>query len=118
MPTRITSTLLICLVLLAGCGEPQTPAETTTTKPAEPGPLAKALKEKAEASAGMIPEDVMALMQKAGKELQASGLADQAKNVGQDATDFELKDPFGRPVSLAALREKGPVVVAFYRGKW
>jgi len=38
--------------------------------------------------------------------------------VGVTAPDFTLPDQHGRPVSLAALRARGPVVAVFYRGAW
>ena len=66
----------------------------------------------------MIPPEAMAIFQSAAQELAASGLLQKATNVGGKAIDFELKDAAGLPVSSAALRDKGPLVVAFYRGKW
>lgn len=38
--------------------------------------------------------------------------------VGKAAPGFTLPDIEGKPVSLEALREKGPVLVVFYRGGW
>ena len=35
-------------------------------------------------------------------------------NIGDKAPDFTLPSSTGEPVSLAALRERGPVVLAFY----
>ena len=112
---------------VAGCGDDApkdesnaaTPGEPTQLEaPAEPGPLARKLQAKADESAGMIPPDVMKLFQKAAKELADTGLLAKAKNLDGQAVDFELKDASGLPVSLQTLRDQGPVVVAFYRGKW
>lgn len=50
---------------------------------------------------------------KVGAQEQASGLTIKSK-----APDFSAKDHSGNAVSLSALREKGPVVVLFYRGNW
>jgi len=52
------------------------------------------------------------------EELRASFAMEQAIAPGDVAPDFTLPDAQGRPVSLAALREQGPVVVTFYRGGW
>lgn len=41
-----------------------------------------------------------------------------AKAVGDPAPDFELPDARGGRVTLAALRNDGPVVLVFYRGAW
>ena len=38
--------------------------------------------------------------------------------VGEPAPDFTLPDARGAPVSLAAFRERTPVVLVFYRGYW
>jgi len=49
------------------------------------------------------------------------GLPDRFPNalrVGQMAPDFTLTDAVGKPVSLGALREQGPVIISFYRGAW
>ncbi|RYY20387.1 MAG: AhpC/TSA family protein [Cytophagaceae bacterium] len=49
---------------------------------------------------------------------EASGLASQALSAGQPAPDFTLPAAGGTPVALAHLRQKGPVVLFFYRGNW
>ena len=41
-----------------------------------------------------------------------------ALKVGEPAPDFTLPDASGAPVSLAAFRERTPVVLVFYRGYW
>jgi cytochrome oxidase Cu insertion factor (SCO1/SenC/PrrC family) len=38
--------------------------------------------------------------------------------VGEPAPDFTLPDAAGAPVSLAAFRDRTPVVLVFYRGYW
>jgi len=38
--------------------------------------------------------------------------------LGESAPNFELPNQEGQATSLAALLEKGPVVVTFYRGSW
>ena len=42
----------------------------------------------------------------------------RALGVGETAPDFELPGVDGRPVRLASLLERGPVVLTFYRGAW
>lgn len=41
-----------------------------------------------------------------------------AVRVGERPPDFTLPDAAGRPVSLAELRGKKPVIIVFYRGHW
>lgn len=64
------------------------------------------------------PPEVRAVMQKATDDLRASGIMDQVARVGVPAPDFTLPNAAGVPVSLAALRARGPVVLSFYRGRW
>lgn len=60
----------------------------------------------------------LAVMDAAGAELAASGLAEHSLAAGAQAPDFALPDARGGQVRLSALLEKGPVVLAFYRGAW
>ncbi len=64
------------------------------------------------------PPEVRAVMQKAVEDLRASGIMDRVAKVGALAPDFTLPNVAGQPVSLAALRALGPVVLSFYRGRW
>jgi hypothetical protein len=64
------------------------------------------------------PPEVRAVMHQATLDLRASGIMDRVVKVGALAPDFTLPDVAGRPVSLADLRARGPVVLSFYRGRW
>lgn len=64
-----------------------------------------------------LPSDVL---QTSSKEMEhiyktqlPTGLA-----VGQVAPDFALPDPVGHIVTLSELRQRGPVILSFYRGEW
>ncbi|MEH0152792.1 peroxiredoxin-like family protein [Limibacter armeniacum] len=48
----------------------------------------------------------------------ASGILKRAKNVGDVAPSFALKNALGKDVSLQELLQKGPVVLVWYRGGW
>jgi len=62
--------------------------------------------------------EVRAVMQKATEDLRTSGIMDRVAKVGAPAPDFTLPNQAGQPVSLAALRARGPIVLSFYRGRW
>lgn len=65
-----------------------------------------------------LPAEVLAPVEAFYADL---GLPDRFPNVlrvGQVAPDFTLNDAVGKPVSSAALREQGPVIISFYRGAW
>ncbi len=64
------------------------------------------------------PDELKAVIATELKGLIASGLAKRAGKVGMLAPEFTLPDVDGNPVSSAALLEKGPLVVTFYRGFW
>jgi len=64
------------------------------------------------------PADVVATMHRAIDELRASGAADRILKPGDPAPDFRLPDATEQIVDSRALREKGPLVVTFYRGRW
>lgn len=57
-------------------------------------------------------------MHRGTAELIASAAAEKARKAGDKAPAFTLADPEGNPVSSAALLEKGPLIVTFYRGVW
>jgi hypothetical protein len=80
------------------------------------------LKERLEAikaqSRSRIPPEAQAVLQRGIDELRASGIAARVPRVGDPAPDFTLPDLTGRVVSLADLRQRGAVVLSFYRGRW
>jgi hypothetical protein len=64
------------------------------------------------------PPEVRAVMHQTTEDLRASGIMDRVVKIGAPAPDFTLPNVAGQPVSLAALRARGPVVLSFYRGRW
>ena len=65
-----------------------------------------------------VPRTVIEVMHRATAELKASGLAGQAKKVGDKAPSFSLRDPEGNVVSSNELLASGPLILSFYRGVW
>ncbi|VWD06257.1 Putative peroxiredoxin [Burkholderia lata] len=65
-----------------------------------------------------VPAEALRAMGKAAADLAASGITETALKAGARAPAFELPDAEGRPVRLNELLKDGPVVLAFYRGKW
>ncbi|MFD0688034.1 peroxiredoxin-like family protein [Actinomadura fibrosa] len=65
-----------------------------------------------------IPAGVREIMDRAGRDLAASGQAARALTTGATAPDFTLPTATGGSVRLGDLLETGPVVLAFYRGAW
>jgi peroxiredoxin len=63
------------------------------------------------------PEGVKALSAEI-ENVVRSGAGGKALKVGDSAPDFTLPDATRGSISLASLRQAGPVVVTFYRGQW
>ncbi|MFG2284938.1 peroxiredoxin-like family protein [Streptomyces sp. NPDC048595] len=65
-----------------------------------------------------LPAAARAVMERAARDLAASGRAAQARQVGDTAPGFRLPTATGEAVSLDTLLSTGPVVLTFYRGAW
>ncbi|UKY51632.1 peroxiredoxin-like family protein [Streptomyces inhibens] len=65
-----------------------------------------------------IPAAAREVMERAGRDLAASGQADRALQVGDTAPHFSLPTATGETVNLDTLLSAGPVVLTFYRGAW
>jgi peroxiredoxin len=59
------------------------------------------------------------MMEAATRDLRATGIEQRALHTGDAApADLTLPDALGRPVRLAELWQRGPLVLLFYRGGW
>ncbi len=65
-----------------------------------------------------VPAETRAINERAIEELRSTGIAERALRVRDQAPAFTLPDQNGNPVSSAELLVKGPLVVAFLRGRW
>lgn len=65
-----------------------------------------------------FPEEIKSKLLEDLKKLDESGLVERAPKVGEKLKDFKLSNQLGKESSLTTLREKGPVVITFYRGGW
>lgn len=80
--------------------------------------LSDLLEKMREASWGAWPTKRRALVERANRDVQESGILDQIVKVGETAPDFELQDAEGNEITLAGKLAKGPLVLTFYRGHW
>jgi hypothetical protein len=65
-----------------------------------------------------IPAESRLVMERAVDDLRRSGALEHVVKVGQHAPHFTLPTAGGRPVALAELLGRGPVVLSFFRGRW
>lgn len=80
--------------------------------------LAEKLEATRVASAGRIPPERAAIMERATNDLRKSGILDRIVAVGKQAPAFELANHDGRRVASADLLAGGPLVLSFFRGSW
>jgi peroxiredoxin len=66
----------------------------------------------------LVPEERLAVGERAVQELLNSGLAETILPVGAMAPDFELRDSSGRLVRSEDMLALGPLVINFFRGRW
>jgi peroxiredoxin len=64
------------------------------------------------------PPKVTLVRQRAVETLVTSGLAERAVQAGEQAPAFRLHDGNGRAFSSREALRRGPMVLAFYRGRW
>ncbi|MCZ1008576.1 peroxiredoxin-like family protein [Streptomyces lydicus] len=65
-----------------------------------------------------LPAAAREVMDRAGRDLAASGQAERALHAGDTAPGFRLPTATGDTVTLDGLLSTGPVVLTFYRGAW
>ncbi len=102
---------LACAATFAGCA-----ATEPEAKPK--GAVALELEATAAATREKLPPEALDVIESTNRQLEASGIAEAAMQIGDRAPDFTLPDSQGQPVSLSALLADGPVVLTFYRGHW
>lgn len=71
-----------------------------------------------EQSKTRMPPEARAVLLRSIDDVRASGILQRVAPVGSRAPEFTLPNAAGQPVSLGALRARGPVVLSFYRGRW
>lgn len=85
---------------------------------AAPQTLQESLDAHLEKSKADRTDAVNATLAATAERLRAAGAVGRALGVGATAPDFTLPNALGTDVALAGLLERGPVVLAWYRGGW
>ena len=65
-----------------------------------------------------IPKEILDALVRTTEDQVKSGIADKALKVGDTVPDFTLPNVRGEAVTLSDVLDKGPAIVAFYRGAW
>ncbi|MDO6759715.1 peroxiredoxin-like family protein [Tamlana sp. 2_MG-2023] len=125
MKIKILSTLFLGATLIA-CGGKNDKKQNTVTevetekeeKNMEEPTLKSQLDEK-KANFELKADDYKKKIYAEGIEsVENSGITSSAKQVGDQAPDFTLKNALGEPVSLSDYLKEGKVVLTWYRGGW
>jgi peroxiredoxin len=80
--------------------------------------LTQLLKEHADESAAKFPDAIKQIMRNAIDELSESQLISKALKTGDQFPSFTLPNARGVEVDSKTILERGPLVIAFYRGGW
>ncbi|TBV26917.1 AhpC/TSA family protein [Meridianimaribacter sp. CL38] len=123
---NILKTLSLCLVmsLTFSCKTEQKKDEKSTTETPqatmeEPTPTQTEALEARKSNFSKQADDKTKAIYKDGLDaVLESGILDNAKQVGDAAPTFTLKNAVGTEVALQDYLAKGPVVLVWYRGGW
>lgn len=80
--------------------------------------LPEALRNQKEKFLKNVPEETVAIMGAAIKDLSDSGIMSNCLKEGENAPDFTLKDGSNNAIQLSNLLSNGPVILKFFRGDW
>jgi len=67
---------------------------------------------------GSMPQENVAIMHQATKDLETSGIGEGILKVGDIAPEFLLPNQEGKMISSKELLQKGDLIITFYRGVW
>ena len=67
---------------------------------------------------GSMPQENVAIMHQATKDLEASGIGEGILKVGDKAPEFLLPNQEGKVISSKKLLQTGDLILTFYRGVW
>ncbi|MEM9081633.1 MAG: peroxiredoxin-like family protein [Verrucomicrobiota bacterium] len=80
--------------------------------------LKEQLEARSQQAAQQIPAEIRTEFAKGIQAVEKAKITDQAKQIGDLAPNFTLKNHQGTEVSLANLLKDGPVLLTWYRGGW
>ncbi|WP_252737054.1 peroxiredoxin-like family protein [Reichenbachiella agariperforans] len=112
--------LSLLFTVLVSCTpkKKETPMENKTERPVEESSLQETLDAKKADFNAKASDEKKKIYAEGIAAVSESGVLQNAKNVGDQAPDFTLKNALGDEVSLGDYLQKGPVVLTWYRGGW
>ncbi len=67
---------------------------------------------------GNMPQENVAIMHQATKDLETSGIREGILKIGDKAPEFSLPNQEGKIISSKELLQSGDLIITFYRGVW
>lgn len=80
--------------------------------------LIKEIESLKEQSSGNMPEGIKKIMKEAAENLLKLDIENKALKVGDQLSEFGLKNATGSIVNIYELLKNGPLIINFYRGAW
>ena len=93
-------------------------AEEAHTKETPSKPLAQKLEERANQKNPKITPEIRKAFQEGLQAVNDADVISKAKQVGDQAPDFSLKNAAGKDITLSDELKKGSVILTWYRGGW
>ncbi|MDF3128161.1 peroxiredoxin-like family protein [Kiritimatiellaeota bacterium B1221] len=113
---RLFTALLSTLLPFAGAeSNANTPQENT---PMQATSLKAQLDERKQSFSAKAPDDIKKIYAEGIESVEKDGVVKAAKQVGEPAPDFTLKNAMGEDIRLEEVLKDGPVILTWYRGGW
>ncbi|WFB34538.1 peroxiredoxin-like family protein [Kiritimatiellota bacterium B12222] len=109
------TTLVSALLPLVGAESTTSPQETSPMN--EPS-LKSQLENRKQNFSKTAPDDLKKIYAHGIESVEKEGVVKHAKQVGEQAPNFTLKNATGEDVQLEKLLKNGPVILTWYRGGW
>jgi len=84
----------------------------------KPKTLAEKLEERANQKNPKITPEISKAFKDGLSAVEKADVVAKAKQVGDIAPDFTLKNAVGKEITLSNELKKGPVIITWYRGGW
>ncbi len=111
--------IIICLCAVSICSKIYAQSESGSENSTDAQPTLKSeLDAKKQQFESKASEEKKQIYNEGIEAIIKSGILESAKNTGDAAPDFTLKNALGEEVSLYAYLKQGPVVLMWYRGGW
>lgn len=121
---KFTQSIILATIIFVSCQSNETEQNTqnTTQMQTQDQSVTTSLQAELDAQkaawAAKASDDKKKLYDEGIEAIVKDGIIENAKNVGDKAPDFTLKNATGESISLSDYLKKGKVILTWYRGGW